>query len=35
MCLDKVWLAWNKAWSNGEPFRAERVGVAYVLSATT
>lgn len=33
ICLDQVWLAWSKAWMNKEPFKAERVGVAYMLSA--
>ena len=33
MCLDKVWLAWREAWMRNEPFKAERVGIAYMLSA--
>src|SRR5687768_4905565 len=33
MCLDKVWLAWKEAWMRNEPFKAERVGIAYMLSA--
>ena len=32
-CLDKVWLAWSEAWRRNEPFKAERVGIAYMLSA--
>lgn len=32
MCLDKAWLAWGDAWMNKKPFKAERVGVAYMMA---
>jgi hypothetical protein len=35
MCLDKVWLAWGDAWMNKKPFKAEKVGVAYMLAGDT
>ncbi len=35
MCLDKVWMAWADAWSNKKPFKAEKVGIAYMLAGDT
>lgn len=35
MCLDKVWLAWGDAWMNKKPFKADAVGVAYMMSGDT
>jgi hypothetical protein len=35
MCLDKVWLAWGDAWMNKKPFKAENVGIAYMLAGDT
>lgn len=35
MCLDKVWLAWGDAWMNKKPFKAEKVGIAYMLAGDT
>lgn len=32
MCLDETWLAWAKAWQTKEPFTAETLGIAYMLS---
>lgn len=32
MCLDKVWAAWGDAWMNKKPFKAEGVGIAYMLA---
>src|ERR1700739_1092482 len=32
MCLDDVWLKWADAWLNKKPFKADRVGVAYMLA---
>jgi len=31
MCLDKTWQAWADAWANKKPFKAERVGISYML----
>src|SRR5262245_11464717 len=35
MCLDKVWLAWGDAWMNKKPFKAEKIGIAYMLAGDT
>jgi len=35
VCLDQVWLAWGDAWMNKKPFKAERVGIAYMLAGDT
>jgi hypothetical protein len=35
MCLDKVWLTWGDAWMNKKPFKAEKVGIAYMLAGDT
>jgi hypothetical protein len=35
MCLDKVWLAWGDAWMNKKPFKADKVGIAYMLAGDT
>ena len=32
MCLDKAWLAWGDAWMNKKPFKAEGVGIAYMMA---
>ena len=32
MCLDKTWQAWRNAWLNKKPFKANQVGVAYMLA---
>ena len=32
MCLDKVWIAWLEAWAHAKPFKAEGVGIAYMLA---
>ena len=32
MCLDKTWQAWREAWLNKKPFKANQVGVAYMLA---
>src|SRR5205085_5035658 len=32
MCVDEVWEKWADAWSNKKPFKADRVGVAYMLA---
>ena len=31
MCLDKTWQAWRDAWLNKKPFKANEVGIAYML----
>ena len=35
MCLDKVWQVWGDAWMNKKPFKAEKVGIAYMLAGDT
>jgi hypothetical protein len=35
MCLDKVWTAWGDAWMNKKPFKADAVGIAFMLSGDT
>ena len=32
MCLDKTWEAWADAWLNKKPFKANAVGIAYMLA---
>src|SRR5262249_31401175 len=32
MCLDKTWQAWREAWLNRKPFKANEVGIAYMLA---
>jgi len=32
MCLDKIWQAWADAWQNKKPFKANEVGIAYMLA---
>ena len=32
MCLDKTWQAWRDAWLNKKPFKANEVGIAYMLA---
>jgi hypothetical protein len=32
MCLDKVWMAWLDAWMAAKPFKADGVGIAYMLA---
>jgi len=35
MCLDEVWLAWLEAWMHAKRFKADRVGIAYMLAGDT
>jgi hypothetical protein len=35
MCMDEVWEKWADAWLNKKPFKAERVGIAYMLAGET
>jgi len=35
MCFDKVWLTWGDAWMNKKPFKADKVGIAYMLAGDT
>ena len=35
MCLDKVWIEWADAWANKKPFKANQVGVAYMMAGDT
>ena len=35
MCLDKVWLEWADAWENKKPFKANQVGIAYMMAGDT
>jgi hypothetical protein len=35
MCLDEVWMVWAVAWMNKKPFKADRVGVSYMLAGDT
>jgi len=35
MCLDKVWTEWGDAWMNKKPFKANAVGIAYMLAGDT
>jgi hypothetical protein len=35
MCMDKTWAAWADAWVNKKPFKAEKVGIAYMLAGDT
>ena len=32
MCLDKTGLAWHDAWTNKKPFKANEVGIIYMLA---
>jgi hypothetical protein len=32
MCLDEVWMAWLDAWMAAKPFKADGVGIAYMLA---
>ncbi len=32
MCLDEPWMAWADAWMNKKPFKAPRIGTAYMLA---
>src|SRR5215470_13548643 len=32
MCLDKTGVAWHDAWMNKKPFRANEVGIVYMLA---
>jgi hypothetical protein len=32
MCLDKTWRAWADAWVNKKPFKADQVGIGYMLA---
>ncbi len=31
MCLDKTWTAWADAWTNKKAFKADQVGIGYML----
>lgn len=35
MCLDKTWQAWADAWLNHKDFKADQVGIAYMLEGDT
>jgi hypothetical protein len=35
MCVDKVWQAWGDAWMNKKPFKANGVGIAFMLAGDT
>src|SRR5262249_51877372 len=35
MCVDEVWEKWADAWQNKKPFKAGRVGIAYMLAGDT
>src|SRR5262249_23268946 len=35
MCLDKAWQGWADAWINHKDFKAEKVGIAYMLEGDT
>ena len=35
MCLDKVWQSWADAWVNHKDFKADTVGIAYMLEGDT
>ena len=32
MCLDKTGVAWHDAWTNKKPFKANEVGIVYMLA---
>lgn len=32
MCLDEPWMAWADAWMNKKPFKASRLGTAYMMA---
>jgi len=32
MCMDEPWKAWADAWTNQKEFKADRVGVSYMLA---
>jgi len=32
MCVDEVWEKWADAWINKKPFKADRVGIGYMLA---
>jgi hypothetical protein len=35
MCLDKVWVEWADAWANKKPFKANQMGIAYMMAGDT
>jgi hypothetical protein len=35
MCMDHTWMAWADAWQNKKPFKADQVGIAYMLTGDT
>jgi hypothetical protein len=35
MCLDKAWQGWADAWVNHKDFKADKVGIAYMLEGDT
>jgi hypothetical protein len=32
MCMDAEWMRWADAWQNKKPFRAETIGISYMLA---
>lgn len=32
MCMDGAWMKWADAWMNKKPFKAETVGISYMLA---
>lgn len=32
MCMDQTWMAWANAWSKRKPFKADRLGISYMLA---
>jgi len=32
MCMDQTWMAWANAWSKHKPFKADSLGVSYMLA---
>jgi hypothetical protein len=35
MCLDKTWQGWADAWLSHKDFKADRIGIAYMLEGDT
>ncbi len=32
MCMDEPWMAWAHAWQNKQDFKADRIGISYMLA---
>ena len=32
MCMDSTWMEWADAWQNKKPYRAESLGISYMLA---